>query len=194
VSTPPSPLNWREGLPLLVTPRVVLRELRRSDAAALWRITSAADVARYCWPPPPSVDAFEAYIAQAWRDRSDGRYAAFAVVPRDQPEPTGLFELRSTQPGFLRAELGLLFEPASWTNGVVDDGVRLMCAFAFNTIGVRRLEIRVSVEDARCSATLARLGAQKEAVLRSAFVHKGQYEDQHLWSVVLHLDALARPA
>lgn len=194
MSTTSSNLNWREGLPLLVTPRVVLRELRRSDAAALWRITRTADVARYCWPPPASVDAFEAYIAQAWRDRSNGKYAAFAVVPRDQTEPTGLFELRSTQPRFVRAELGLLFEPASWTNGVVDDGMRLMCTFAFNTIGVRRLEIRVSVEDARCNEALARLGVHKEALLRSAFMHKGKYEDQHLWSVVLGLDPLARPA
>jgi [ribosomal protein S5]-alanine N-acetyltransferase len=193
VSTP-APLNWREGLPLLVTPRVVLRELRRSDAAALWRITRTPEVARYCWPPPPSVDAFEAYIAQAWRDRSDGKYAAFAVVPRDQTEPTGLFELRSTQPKFVRAELGLLFDPPAWTSGVVEDGMRLICGFAFRTVGVRRLEIRVSVEDARCNDTLSRLGVQKEAVLRSAFMHKGNYEDQHLWSVVVGVDRLAQPA
>ena len=43
-----SRVDWREGLPLMVTPRVVLRELRRSDAprCARWRVRQRWRVTR----------------------------------------------------------------------------------------------------------------------------------------------------
>jgi ribosomal-protein-alanine N-acetyltransferase len=184
-------LDWREGLPLLVTPTVVLRELRRADAAALWRIARAPEVVRYSWPPPPNVEAFETFIARAWRDRVDGKYACFAIVPRDREEPAGMFELRSLQPKFFRAELGLLLESALWENRVFEDAMRQICDFAFRTLGARRMEIRSSVAHAACNAALAKLGVTREATMQSAFTHDGGFEDQYLWSLVYGLDALA---
>ena len=190
----PPHLNWREGLPLLVTPRVVLRELRRSDAGALWNLARLPEVARYSWPAPPNVDAFDAFITQAWRDRADGRYACFAVVLHDQTEPAGMFELRSRQPRFFRAELGLLIDPALWESGAFDDALRITCEFAFTTVGVHRMEIRTAVANAACNGALERLGVQQEAVLRGAFAIDGRVEDQYLWSIVRGVDRLAGPA
>jgi ribosomal-protein-alanine N-acetyltransferase len=184
-------LDWREGLPLLVTPGVVLRELRRSDAAALWRIARSPDVARFSFSPPPSVEAFETFVARAWRDRADGKFACFAIVPRDQEEPAGMMELRSLQPKFFRAELGLLLEASLWGNRVFEDAMRQICEFAFKTVGVRRMEIRASVNHTPCNAALEKLGVTKEATLQSAFAHGGRYEDQYLWSLVYGLDRLA---
>jgi len=183
-------MNWRDGLPLFVTPRVVLRELRRADAAALWRVARSPRVARYTWPAPPNVDAFESFITWAWQERTAGKYACFASVPSDHTEPVGVFELRSMQPEFYRAELGLLVDPAIWDGGVFDDGMRLVCEFAFKTAGVHRIEIRSVVADAACNAALDRMGARREAVLRGAFLHGGRFEDQYLWSVVKGLDSL----
>ena len=184
-------LNWKDGLPLLVTPQVVLRELRLTDAPALRRVVRTPAVARFAWPAPSSVDAFESFITWAWRQRAEGKYACFAIVPRDGTEPAGVFELRALQPGFYRAELGLLLEPGWWNNGVFEEGMRLVCAFAFGTVAVHRVEIRTSVNDASCNGALAALGVEREAVLRSAFVHGGGFEDQILWSVVKGLDPLA---
>jgi RimJ/RimL family protein N-acetyltransferase len=185
--------NWREGLPLLVTSRVVLREMRRSDAASLWRVSRSPEVARYSWPGPATAEVFEAFITRAWRDRAEGKYACFAAVPSEHADPAGIFELRSLQPNFFRAELGLLVDPPLFGNGVFEDAMRLICGFAFTTVGVRRIEMRVSSTHARCNAALEQLGAKKEATLRAAFPQGSRFEDQYLWSVVSGLDRLAAP-
>jgi len=185
-----SHLDWRAGLPLMVTSRVVLRELRRSDAPALLRIARSPDVARYSWPPPATVDAFERFIKWAWSERAVGKYTCFAAVPRDQNEPGGLFELRPLQPNFFRAELGLFMDPPNWDNGVFHDGARLVCEFAFKVIGVHRIEMRSPVSHTACNAALEKLGVHREGVLRSSFSHNGQFEDQYLWSLVNGLDRL----
>ena len=184
-------MNWREGLPLLVSAHVVLRELRRADAPRLWQLARAPGVGRYCWPAPPSVDAFDSFITQAWRDRTDGKYACFAFVPRDRTEAAGVFELRSLQPNFVRAELGVMIDAADWEGAAFADGMRLICDFGFRTVGVHRVEIRSSVAHGECNAALGRLGVRREATLRSAFAHGGQFEDQYLWAIVKGLDPLA---
>jgi [ribosomal protein S5]-alanine N-acetyltransferase len=188
-----SRLDWREGLPLMVTPRVVLRELRRSDAPALCRVARSPEVARHSWPAPPTVEAFERFIEWSWAERAAGRYTCFGVVPRDSITAAGIFELRPLQPGFFRAELGYFIDKPLWGTGVFHDGARLMVDFAFNAVGVHRIEVRASVENARSNAALQKIGAQKEGLLRAAFVHDGRYEDQYLWSFVNGLDRVSVP-
>ena len=188
-----SRLDWREGLPLMVTPRVVLRELRRSDAPALCRVARSPEVARHTWPAPTTVEAFERFIEWSWAERAAGRYTCFGVVPRDSITAAGIFELRPLQPGFFRAELGYFIDKPLWGTGVFHDSVRLVADFAFKAVGVHRIEIRASVGNERSNAALQKIGAQKEGLLRAAFVHDGVYEDQYLWSLVNGIDRVTLP-
>ena len=55
-------INWREALPVLEGRRIVMREPRASDAAALYTVLSSEPVSRFITPPPRTVDAFEKYI------------------------------------------------------------------------------------------------------------------------------------
>src|SRR6266478_1690982 len=48
--------DWRTGLPTLAGSRVTLRELRASDARALFIALTGNDVTRFIAPPPPSVE------------------------------------------------------------------------------------------------------------------------------------------
>lgn len=68
-----------------------------------------------------------------------------------------------------------------------------MVDFAFNAVGVHRIEVRASVANARSNAALQKIGAHKEGLLRAAFVHDGEYEDQYLWSFVNGLDRVTVP-
>lgn len=184
--------NWQQGLPLLVTSRVVLRELRSSDAPALARVARTPETARYAWTTPSNADGFDAFIKHGWSDRSSGRYACFAIVPQGAPDPAGVLELRSLQPRFFRAELGMLVDPALWGTPAFEDAVRLMCRFAVGTVGVHRIEIRTAAAYAACTAALEQIGIQREAQLRASFAYGGRFDDQYLWSIVSGLDRLAQ--
>lgn len=183
-----SHFDWREGLPLMVTARVMLRELRRGDAPALLHLAQSPDIVPHTWPPPTSREAFERFIVWTREQRAAGKYACFAVVPRNQTAPAGIFELRSLQPGFFRAELACFIERAFWGSGLLEDGARLICDFAFNAVGVHRIEARAEVDNDRANGALRKLGATQEGRLRASFVRDGQPVDQYLWSLVKGLD------
>ena len=59
-----------------------------------------------------------------------------------------------------------------------------MVNFAFETIGVHRLEARAAVKNGRGNGALRKIGAVQEGVLRRSFYRSGQYLDQALWSIL----------
>jgi 8-oxo-dGTP diphosphatase len=188
VSTGPSDLNWRAGLPVLSDGSVVLRELRLSDAPALHKIVRSPEVARFMWPPPGRVDGFKRFITWTHTERAQGKYVCFGIVPFGSRQAAGLFELRPTQPGFFRGELGFFLDPACWGTGLFSAAARLMLDFAIDVIGVRRIEARVATDNVRGNHALRKLGAVREGLLRGGFMRDGQLIDQYLWAFTAPLD------
>ena len=176
--------DWRTGLPVLTGSRVTLRELRVSDAASLFAMLTTEEVTRFISPPPTTIEGFERFITWANRERAAGTYACFAVVPHGMDTAIGLFQVRQLEPGWGTAEWGFAIGSAFWGTGVFSDGARLALDFAFDAIGVHRLEARAAVQNVRGNAALRKLGAVQEGVLRRSFLRNGQFHDQALWAIL----------
>ncbi|MGE5245311.1 MAG: GNAT family N-acetyltransferase [Betaproteobacteria bacterium] len=191
VAAPPIPrsgpittTDWRNGLPLLTGPLVVLRELRHSDAASLLALLSTEEVSRFISPPPTTVDGFERFIAWTHRERRAGRYICFAVVPRGTDTAAGLFQVRELEPGFGTAEWGFAIGSPFWGSGMFVESAQLVLDFVFEYVGVHRLEARAALRNGRGNGALRKIGAVQEGVLRRSFVRHGEYLDQALWSIL----------
>ena len=176
--------DWQRALPVLRGARVVLRELRASDAPSLFAMLSADEVARFISPPPTSVSGFEQFIAWTLRQRSAGTYACFAVTVRGYDTAIGIFQMRQIDADFRTAEWGFAIGSAFWGTGVFREGADLMLDFAFETVGVYRLEARASVQNGRGNAALRKMGAVKEAILRKSFLRNGEQVDQVLYAIL----------
>src|SRR3954464_5047576 len=176
--------SWREQLPVLMGQSVALREMRTADAPSLFALLTAEEVARFISPPPASVEGFERFIQWAARQRAVGSYVCFAVTVADSDTAVGIFQIRSTEPGFGTAEWGFAVGSPFWGTGVFQDGAELVMEFAFETIGVHRLEARAAIRNSRGNAALRKLGATHEGILRKSFLRNGEYLDQALWTVL----------
>jgi RimJ/RimL family protein N-acetyltransferase len=182
--TPVVTTDWRDALPLLSAGCVTLRALRLSDAPALLEMLTTDEVARFISPPPTTVEGFERFIAWTHAERAAGRYACFAVVPAGLETAIGIFQIRQLDPGFGTAEWGFAIGSPFWGTGVFMDAAKATIEFAFETIGVTRLEARAAVQNGRGNGALAKVGAVREAILRKSFLRRGQYMDQALWSIL----------
>jgi RimJ/RimL family protein N-acetyltransferase len=176
--------DWRTGLPVLTGSRVTLREMRVSDAVSLFAMLTTEEVARFISPPPTTVEGFERFIMWANRERAAGTYACFAIVPHGMDTAIGIFQVRQIEPAWGTAEWGFAIGSPFWGTGAFSDGAKLVLDFAFETIGVHRLEARAAVQNARGNAALRKLGAVQEGVLRRSFLRNGQYLDQALWAIL----------
>jgi ribosomal-protein-alanine N-acetyltransferase len=176
--------DWRESLPMLAGATVTLRELRASDAPSLFALLTTEEVSRFISPPPSTVDGFEKFIAWTLRQRSVGSYACFAVTLDSTDTAIGIFQLRQLEPGFGTAEWGFAIGSAYWGSGVFQEGAELLVKFAFETVGVHRLEARAAVRNGRGNGALRKIGAVQEGLLRKSFLKNGEYHDQALWTIL----------
>ena len=176
--------DWRESLPVLVGRTVALREMRTADAPSLFALLTTEEVARFISPPPSSVEGFERFIQWAARQRAVGSYVCFAVTLAESDTAIGIFQIRSTEPGFGTAEWGFALGSPFWGTGVFQEGAELVIEFAFDTIGVHRLEARAAIRNSRGNGALRKIGATQEGVLRKSFQCKGEYLDQALWTLL----------
>jgi [ribosomal protein S5]-alanine N-acetyltransferase len=171
-------------LPVLTCRRLTLRDLRPADAPALLRLLTTEEVTRFMSPPPTTVEGFERFVEWAIAEREAGRYMCFALVPHGRETAVGIIQVRPLTQGFATAEWGFSLGRAFWGTGLFVEAAELVLAFAFDSVGVRRLEARTAVANGRGNGVLRKLGARREAILRESFCRGGHRFDQILWSIL----------
>jgi ribosomal-protein-alanine N-acetyltransferase len=172
-----------ESLPVLEGQHVMLRALRQSDARSLHAFLTAPEVARFISAPPATVGDFDRFIARTNRQRTAG-YMCFAVTAKGNDTAIGMFQIHEREAGFQTAEWGFALGSPFWGTGVFEESAQLLLQFAFNTLGVHRLEARAAVRNGRGGRALQKLGAVQEGVLRRSFLCRGEYLDQVLYTIV----------
>jgi RimJ/RimL family protein N-acetyltransferase len=176
--------TWRQQLPVLAGFGVSLREVRASDAPALFALLTSDEVTRFMSPPPSTLQGFEQFVAWAQSQRAAGRYMCFAVTLKGFDTPIGLFQIHrfETDPG--TAEWGFAIGSCFWGSGVFQQGAELVIDFAFNVLEINRLEARTAVHNGRGLRALQKIGAMEEGVLRRSFLRNGEYLDQVLCTII----------
>lgn len=173
--------DWWRQVPVIVGPTVRVREVEACDAEALFELLTDSRVTQYISSPPPTVCAFEGFIEWAHRQREAGTCICFGVVPDGLRQAVGLVQVRALEPKFQIAEWGFALGAPFWSTGIFQEAAVLVAQFAFNTIGVKRLEARAVVDNGRGNRALEKLGAKGEAELRKAF---NRTYTQFLWAMV----------
>jgi ribosomal-protein-alanine N-acetyltransferase len=177
--------NWQKALPVLQGRGVTLRQLRQSDAASLHALLTTEEVSRFISPPPTTVEGFERFIAWTHAQCLAGAYVCFAVTLTGQDAAVGIFQVRALGSSFDTAEWGFALGSPYWGTGLFREGAELVLEFAFETLGVHRLEARASVRNGRGNGALRKIGAVQEGVLRSSFARHGEYHDQAIYSILV---------
>jgi RimJ/RimL family protein N-acetyltransferase len=175
---------WRDRLPVLSGERVMLRELRPSDAESLWSVLNTKEVGRFISRPPTTVDGFEQFITSSCMRRSAGREACFAITIPGSDTAIGVIQVRQKHGRFETAEWGFAIGSAFWGSGVFEESAALAIDFAFEVLGVHRLEARAAVLNGRGAAALAKIGAVQECLMRKSFRCEGKVFDQALFTIL----------
>jgi len=176
--------DWRNGLPIFKSSRMMVRELVKSDAATLLSLLRTEGVARFISPPPTTPEGFENFIQWAIGQRQAGNQMTFGMVPDGFDHTVGLVQIRAIAPNFSVAEWGFAVGPVFWGTGLFLASARTTLDFAFQHAGVNRLEARAAVQNGRGNGALRKLGAVQEGILRGSLLKDGQYLDQVMWSIV----------
>jgi RimJ/RimL family protein N-acetyltransferase len=100
---------------------------------------------------------------------SDGAFLGFAAIVQ--------LELDARQ-----GELGYMVAPAARGRGVSVRAVDLLTRWAFDDLGLERLELRIDVANTASERVAERAGYRRDGVLRNAHFKEGLRTDTGIWS------------
>lgn len=175
---PVSSFQWGDELPGLEGSRIRLRALRDDDSPAMLSIFGDAEVMRY-WSSPPLVSVADATdlvqeIARAFVER---RLFQWGVCAREVDQVLGTCTLFNVDLPHRRAEVGFAFRRDLWGQGFATEALGTLIQFAFDTMGLHRLEADVDPHNERSQRVLERQGFRREGYLRERWHHLGQIHD-----------------
>ncbi|MGB7218051.1 MAG: GNAT family protein [Vicinamibacterales bacterium] len=176
--------DWRTELPVLTARAVTLREPTAQDLGPLVDLLSIADATRFGLDDPVTDMAVQRLIERVAHERSAGLAFTYAITGGPARTIVGLLQVRQLDPGFEVAEWECTLAPSARGSGIFVEAARLAGSFTFSTVGARRLEARVLLQNGRGNGALKKLGAVQEGILRRSVRRGGAYLDQVLWSIL----------
>ena len=155
------------GWPRLTDGRLLVRPFEPDDAPAVQAACDDADVAHWIYglPTPYTLADAESFIADARRLLAAGERARLAVADAASGELLGSVSLDRFA-GREAAEIGYWVKREARRRGVALGAARLVVAWAFEDLGVERLELLTYPGNQASQALAGRLGFTRECLLR----------------------------
>ncbi|PJB40050.1 MAG: N-acetyltransferase [Deltaproteobacteria bacterium CG_4_9_14_3_um_filter_63_12] len=169
----------------LTGPRLYLRPVEASDLGACQRWVNDPDIRRYILRAFPVNAASEA----AWFERSTAdsgdKSVTFSIVLIDGERHIGTTGLHAIDWFHRRAESGALIgEKELWNRGYGKEAKALLLRYAFEELGLHRIDSRVVGYNLRSARHLEANGYVLEGRRRLAIYKEGEWHDELQYGIL----------
>lgn len=172
-------------IPTLQGEGLSLRHLTAADAPALLR--SWGDPANMTYMSRPAladVAAAEDFIAGIDELKDLSQLLQWGVVPEGEREVVGTVTLVLTDLPHQTADLGFCIQRDRWGQGIATRAARPVRDYAFAELGIHRLQADADPRNEGSLRVLAKLGFQREGLMRGRYLQLGERQDAVLLSLV----------
>lgn len=168
----------------LETPRLVLREFRADDFAALLEMDSRPESVHY--EPQKGADGVRAYLESAamaafFEPRTHYR---FAITIRPEDTARGLIGLAMNSDMTRDWEIGWMVHPDEWGKGYASEAARRVLAFAFEELDAHRVIAFCDAENCTSERVMQKLGMRREAHMLQTRLLRGEWRDELLYAIL----------
>jgi RimJ/RimL family protein N-acetyltransferase len=154
-------------VPVLTTPRLVLRHIARDDLDAIYAIHADPRTMRY-WSFAPWTDRAQ---ADTWFDERgtlghSHEHYPWGIERRDADGLIGALTLFQIDRAQRRCEIGYILNADHWGRGYAIEALRAALAHAFDVLELMRVEADIDPRNAASCRLVEKAGFLREGVLR----------------------------
>jgi RimJ/RimL family protein N-acetyltransferase len=170
-------------IPQLETERLLLRNFREDDAAALMNIFGDDQVTRfYDIATFTHIEQAHRMVARLLKRNADGNTMRWGITLKENGQLIGTGGFNEFKGP--RAGIGYDLATAYWKRGYVTEAVRAIVAHGFATLNLNRIEAFVMPENAASARVLEKLGFTREGLLREYGFWKNQSHDLQMFALL----------
>lgn len=178
-------VELRHPSPPLVDDVVALRPWQEADLEAALRAFADPFFRRFSDWQPEDMAAARRALADDEAARRRGEHLELALVaPADSTLLLGSVSLHHADLSQARAAVGYWLTPAARGRGVASRAVRLVADWAFDVVGLARLELTCGPDNVASQRVAQRCGFVREGLLRSHVAFQGGRRDSVVFGLL----------
>jgi ribosomal-protein-alanine N-acetyltransferase len=179
-------LDWKP--PILETDRLILRPVTSDDDTAVFLYCSNPNLTRFTlFETHQSIEDSRWFVNEYSRSRyANQEPDPLAIVLKSDPIQLMVGAVGAhwvSQPNGTM-EMGYSIAEPYWGRGLIAEAATALVHYVFTEYPVERLQARVFVGNDASDRVLTKLGFNREGVLRSLVLRRGQWWDIAIWSLL----------
>jgi RimJ/RimL family protein N-acetyltransferase len=160
--------------PILENKRVLLRPLQESDITLLGPVALAQpELFQFMSTFIKSDDDLKRFIGQALSDRIEGKSIPFIIIDKKTNTVAGSTRFGNLEVQHKKAEIGWTWLGKEFHNTGLNKAMKyVMLQYAFETMGLNRVEIKTNEHNQRSRRAIESIGGQYEGLLRNHMINE----------------------
>ena len=156
-----------------------------SDTPAIVAACQDPEIPRWTRVPEPyDVDSAEDWAAESKRQQEAGEGLHLVIADATSGDLLGSIGVHDVNPVDRRGNIGYWLAREARGRGIMTRAVTMLSKWAFENLGIDRIEIPVDSQNTASRAVAERAGYTFEGVLRSHTVIKGRRRDMAIYSLL----------
>lgn len=168
---------------VLRAPSVTLRPLREEDKADRLHLGRSAEYVRMVGGDPRNLRPFTRSDADRWYKESARESLLWAIEADGRC--VGTARLHHLDEANRRARYAIgIFDPSAWGRGLGTEATRMVLRFAFETLGLHRVDLRVLEFNRRAITAYEKCGFIQEGVEREGALIADEWRTDVMMSIL----------
>ncbi|GAA5219373.1 GNAT family N-acetyltransferase [Membranihabitans marinus] len=172
----------KDCFPILKSQRLILRQIVESDLENVYKGLSHPEVVRYYGVEFNSLEATVEQMNWFADLEKNGNGMYWAICSNGDGSFMGAGGLSDLSQKNKKAEIGFWLLPESWGKGIMTEGLPLILNYAFDILGLHRVEGFVESKNSNCKKALEKLNFNWEGRMRDCEIKNGEFISLDIYS------------
>lgn len=170
--------NIFSSIPQLECDRLILRRMKRTDAADMYEYAKDDEVTRYLlWNPHENVEYTEQYLQYVQTKYREGSFYDWAIELKAEKKMIGTCGFTAIDTDNSRGEIGYVINPAYRGHGYASEAVSRILDFGFDNLELHRIEAKYIVGNEASRRVMEKCNMKFEGIAKESMLIKGEYRD-----------------
>lgn len=172
------------AFPLLSTEKLLLGKFTDQDLSYLFKGLSDPEVVRHYGINFRTLEATKEQLDWFARNEREGTGIWWVIADRNGSGFLGAIGLNSIKMQHRKAEIGFWLLKENWGKGIMKEAITEVLRYAFEILGLHRIEAVVETENERCNQLLYSLGFSLEGTMRDCELKNGWFISLNIFAIL----------
>ena len=168
------------------TERCILRRIVPTDYIAMYENWAKYDEGCKYYPVAPASD-IEIYKEKVERwvsNYESDSYFHWVIEWKETGDLVGTINLGNVEESCLMSDTCYMLSPKFWNRGIMTEVLNAVLDYAFNDIGLNRVQAEVFEGNDASSKVLKKCGMVLEGIARQRYYKNEEFIDTALWAII----------